>query len=59
MSSQPERPERPEPLKDEIAKDGKRSSAGSGAKLEVRVRRLVLLLVVALPLIWWLLTSLR
>lgn len=56
MSSQSERPE---PLKDEIAKDGKRSSAGSGAKLEVRVRRLVLLLVVALPLIWWLLTSLR
>lgn len=50
---------RPEPLKDEIAKDTPRSfSASSGARFEVRFRRLVLLLVILIPLIWWIAASL-
>lgn len=49
---------RPEPLKDEIAKDTRRSSARSGARFEVRFRRLVLVLVILVPLIWWIAVSL-
>ena len=48
----------PVPLKDEIAKEARSSSRGA-ALFEVRVRRLVLLLVVAIPLIWWIVSSLR
>lgn len=48
----------PEPLKDEIAKESRSSSRGA-AQLEVRVRRLVLLLVVLIPLIWWIVSSQR
>lgn len=51
-------PARPEPLKDEIAKDARRSSPGSGARFEVRLRRLVLLLVILIPIIWWIVVSL-
>lgn len=43
---------RPEPLKDEIAKDTRRSSGGA-ARFEVRFRRLVLLVVILIPVIWW------
>ena len=48
----------PEPLKDEIAKEARSSSRGA-ALFEVRVRRLVLLLVVAIPLIWWIISAVR
>ena len=48
----------PVPLMDEIAKEARSSSRGA-ALFEVRVRRLVLLLVVAIPLIWWIVSSLR
>lgn len=56
-SSQPE-DSRPEPLKDEIAKEARSSSRGA-AQLEVRVRRAVLLLVVLIPVIWWIVSALR
>ncbi|WP_144795017.1 hypothetical protein [Kocuria palustris] len=48
----------PEPLRDEIAKEARSSSRGA-AQLEVRLRRLTLLLVVLVPLIWWVVTSVR
>ena len=54
----PEDDREPEPLQDEIAKEARSSSRGA-ALFEVRVRRLVLLLVVAIPLIGGSASSLR
>lgn len=58
QGGRPEDDREPEPLKDEIAKEARSSSRGA-ALFEVRVRRLVLLLVVAIPLIGWIASSLR
>ncbi|MDO5619728.1 hypothetical protein [Kocuria sp.] len=58
MSTPPSQ-ERPDPLKDEIAKDREHAKKPGRRKLspavtEVRLRRLVLVLLVLIPLIWWL-----
>lgn len=55
----PEPTERPEPLKDEIAKDQRRTGNPgrplvSPAALEVRLRRIALGLLILVPLVWWL-----
>lgn len=52
-------PERPDPLKDEIAKDRAHTKKPGRSKLspavaEVRLRRLALALLIVIPLIWWL-----
>lgn len=52
-------PDRPDPLKDEIAKDHEHTKKPGRSKLspavtEVRLRRLALVLLIVVPLIWWL-----